>query len=73
MVFYLSAPRSELGIGLGVGGIYQGRFAGDLPTYIKTNISLGTVVEVQQVALSFAISETFLPDHKAGSVTEEDL
>lgn len=53
--------------------IHQGRLAGGLPTYIKTNISLGTGVEVQQVTLSFAISETFLPAHKPGSVTGEDL
>ena len=45
MGFYLSAPRSEWGQAL-VLGIHQGRIAGDLPTYIKMDISLGTVVEV---------------------------
>lgn len=54
-------------------GIHQGRLAGDLPTYIKMDMSLGTVIEVQQVGLSFAFAETFLPAHKTGSVTEEGL
>lgn len=46
-------------------GIHQGRLTGDMPMYIKMDISLDPVVEVQQLALSFAALETSLPDHKS--------